>query len=204
MLNCMLLHACRFSNFVKSGMESYLLGRLKAYVPDDQIVAIGDASNGRNVDAMWMPTGKPYNCEVLKPVKDTKLKGLKSFMVYNLEPSFTGVQVPRRYKHFDWLHARLVEKFLLVPVPALPDKQISGRYQDEFLAHRQHRLQQWVSYVCRHPLLRECDVWKHFLTCTDEKRWKEGKRKAEKDELVGAAFLLSVKAPNTALHSEEL
>jgi len=50
---------------------------------------------------------------------------------------FNNIQVSRRYKHFDWLHERLVEKFAFVPVPPLPDKQIQGkimftRFKDEF------------------------------------------------------------------------
>jgi hypothetical protein len=39
---------------------------------------------------------------------------------------FNNIQVSRRYKHFDWLHERLVEKFTLIPIPPLPDKQIQG------------------------------------------------------------------------------
>jgi Phox homology (PX) domain protein len=39
---------------------------------------------------------------------------------------FNNIQVSRRYKHFDWLHERLEEKFSLIPIPPLPDKQISG------------------------------------------------------------------------------
>ena len=39
---------------------------------------------------------------------------------------FNNIQVSRRYKHFDWLHERLVEKFPCIPVPPLPDKQIQG------------------------------------------------------------------------------
>jgi hypothetical protein len=38
-----------------------------------------------------------------------------------------NIQVSRRYKHFDWLHERLVEKYTFVPIPALPDKQIQGK-----------------------------------------------------------------------------
>lgn len=52
--------------------------------------------------------------------------GLKSYIAYQLTPSFNNIQVSRRYKHFDWLHERLVEKFCIIPIPPLPDKQISG------------------------------------------------------------------------------
>jgi hypothetical protein len=44
----------------------------------------------------------------------------------SMEFQFNNIQVSRRYKHFDWLHERLVEKFTLIPVPPLPDKQIQG------------------------------------------------------------------------------
>ena len=35
-------------------------------------------------------------------------------------------------------------------------------------------------------------VWKHFITETDDRRWTEGKRKAEKDALVGISFLTTI------------
>lgn len=39
---------------------------------------------------------------------------------------FNGIQVSRRYKHFDWLLERLSAKFVLTPIPPLPEKQVSG------------------------------------------------------------------------------
>lgn len=39
----------------------------------------------------------------------------------------------------------------------------------------------------------------HFMTCTDEKRWKQGKRRAEKDEFVGASFFYAIQAPAASL-----
>ena len=84
------------------------------------------------------------------PKKESKLKGLKSFIAYQLTPSvsflydflkgdfipqlknmylqFNNIQVSRRYKHFDWLHERLVEKYTFIPIPPLPDKQIQGKH----------------------------------------------------------------------------
>ena len=40
---------------------------------------------------------------------------------------FNNIQVSRRYKHFDWPHERLVEKYTFIPIPPLPDKQIQGK-----------------------------------------------------------------------------
>lgn len=97
------------------------------------------------------------------------------------------------------MHERLVDKFCLIPVPPLPDKQISGRYEETFIEHRRVQLQEFVDWMCRHPVLSICEVWMHFLTCTDEKKWKVGKRTAEKDPLVGAAFCATVFPPERSL-----
>lgn len=42
-------------------------------------------------------------------------------------------------------------------------------------------------------------MWEHFITCTDEKRWKQGKRQAEKDELLGVNYFNAVQGPDTPL-----
>jgi hypothetical protein len=44
----------------------------------------------------------------------------------------------------------------------------------------------------------------HFLTCTDAKRWKTGKRKAEKDEVIGAAIFGVVQVPEKQLDALQL
>lgn len=190
----------RFSTFVKSGGESYILGTLKANVSEADRVRIIETEDG----VMWPPIEQPYLCMVASPKKESKLKGLKSFIAYQLTPTFNNIQVSRRYKHFDWLHERLEEKFSLIPIPPLPDKQISGRYEEQFIEHRKHQLQAFVDYVCRHPVLSRCSVWEHFITCTDEKRWKAGKRKAEKDELLGANFFLALQAPEKPINTYQL
>jgi len=185
----------RFSSFVKSGGEAYILGQTKLLVSESEKIVILETSDGIS----WPPVTKPYFCKIASPKKQNKLKGLKTFIAYQMTPTFTNIQVSRRYKHFDWLHQRLEEKFTLIPIPPLPDKQISGRYEDSFIEHRMAQLQNWVNRICRHPVLSQSEVWQHFLTCTDDKQWKIGKRKAEKDELVGASFFLAIAPPPTPL-----
>lgn len=129
------------------------------------------------------------------------MKGLKTYISYDITPSTSNVVVRRRYKHFDWLLQRLEEKFIVTPLPPLPEKQIAGRFQEDFVEHRRNLLQLWVNYITRHPILSQCDVWWHFMTCStdDMKGWKLGKRKAEKDELVGANFFFSVEVNPTSV-----
>ncbi|KAF3427703.1 hypothetical protein E2986_08916 [Frieseomelitta varia] len=186
----------KFSTLIKSGEDSFLLGMRVANVPENEKIYIEEIEGGHYG---WSSRGESYNCVVTSPKKESKLKGLKSFIVYQLTPTFNNIQVSRRYKHFDWLHERLEEKYCFIPIPPLPDKQISGRYDEQFIEHRRTQLQEFVDYVCRHPVLARSRVWEHFITCTDEKRWKAGKRQAEKDELLGVNYFYAVQCPETIL-----
>ena len=180
--------------FSKAG-DSYILGTYPVAVADNDRVFITHADTGY----FWNPNRNPYTVRVTSPKKETKLGGLKKFIAYQLTPSFNNIAVSRRYKHFDWLHERLVDKYCLIPIPPLPDKQISGRYEEQFVEHRRVQLQEFVDWVCRHPVLSLCEVWMHFLTCTDEKRWKVGKRAAERDPLVGFTYCAAIFPPEKQL-----
>uniref|UniRef100_T1J0K5 Uncharacterized protein n=1 Tax=Strigamia maritima TaxID=126957 RepID=T1J0K5_STRMM len=190
----------RFSTFVKSGGEAFILGQLKISVQESEKIYIMETTDG----IMWDQNPNPFYCVIASPKKESKLKGLKSYIAYQITPTFNNIQVSRRYKHFDWLHQRLEEKFTLIPVPPLPDKQISGRYEEQFIEHRMIQLQSWVNRITRHPVLSRSEVFKHFLVCTDEKKWKAGKRRAEKDELVGASFFMAIQTPETQLDSTSM
>lgn len=180
--------------FSKAG-DSYILGTTSVSVPPDERVYIHQASIGY----IWKPTSDIYSVVIASPKTESKLKGLKTFTAYQLTPSHTNIVVSRRYKQFDWLHERLVEKFTLIPIPPLPAKQQAGRFEEQFIEHRRSQLQEFTNYICSHPILSNCEVWKHFITCTDEKRWKAGKRKAERDALVGATFCAAISAPDKQL-----
>jgi len=206
----------RFSMFVKSGSENYILGKVNFNVPEADALTVVDHGDGKY---SWLNTKPPFSCVIASPKKEAKFKGLKSYIAYQLTPSFNNIQVSRRYKHFDWLHERVSSKFNFLPIPPLPDKQIQGfigllwllssrpgmsqgRYEEEFIEHRMNQLQSFVDRMCRHPVLAQSEVWGHFLSCTDEKRWKSGKRKAEKDPLVGGALYSAITVPDKVLDAE--
>lgn len=73
----------KFSTLIKSGEDSFLLGRV-VNVPENEKIFIEEGDGGR---CMWVPTGEAYNCVVTSPKKESKLKGLKSFIVYQLTPT---------------------------------------------------------------------------------------------------------------------
>ncbi|KAG8144875.1 putative Sorting nexin protein [Naja naja] len=130
-----------------------------------------------------------------KPTKQTKFKGIKSYISYRLTPSHSNSPVYRRYKHFDWLYNRLLHKFTVISVPHLPEKQATGRFGEDFIEKRKRRLILWMDHMTSHPALSQYEGFQHFLNCGDNKQWKMGKRRAEKDEMVGASFLLTLQIP---------
>lgn len=186
----------RLTFFAKSGGEDFILGSKTKNVPSGAFVQIIETSNN---EIMWAPSRAQYTCAITAPRKETKLKGFKTFTAYKITPSFNNIVVSRRYKHFDWLYGRLEDKFMTIPIPWLPAKQISGRFDEQFIEHRKIQLQMWINRICRHPVMAQCDVWMHFITCTDSKIWKNGKRRAEKDEFTGGSFFYTLQTPNVPL-----
>ncbi|KAM6959540.1 sorting nexin-18a [Aplochiton taeniatus] len=192
----------RFSTFVKSGGEAFVLGEAAGFVKDGDKLCVVMGQYGPE----WQENPYPFTCTIDDPTKQTKFKGMKSYISYRLTPTHTQAQVNRRYKHFDWLYTRLVEKFPVISVPHIPEKQAAGRFEEDFITKRRKGLIWWMNHMLSHPILAKCDVFQHFLTCnsTDEKAWKQGKRKAEKDELVGANFFLTISTPEQPLNLMEV
>ncbi|TKC37766.1 hypothetical protein EI555_004172 [Monodon monoceros] len=170
----------KFPGFAKPGMEQYLLAKQLAKPKEKIPIIVGDYG------PMWVYPTSTFDCVVADPRKGSKMYGLKSYIEYQLTPTNTNRSVNHRYKHFDWLYERLLVKFgSAIPIPSLPDKQVTGRFEEEFIKMRMERLQAWMTRMCRHPVISESEVFQQFLNFRDEKEWKTGKRKAEKDELVG-------------------
>lgn len=74
----------KFSTLIKSGEDSFLLGMRVANVPENEKIYIEETEGER---CRWVSRGEPYNCVVTSPKKESKLKGLKSFIVYQLTPT---------------------------------------------------------------------------------------------------------------------
>ncbi|XP_007433217.1 sorting nexin-33 [Python bivittatus] len=181
----------RFSSFVRSGVEAFILGDVPMMAKIAEAYYIDMGSKG----PQWRSNPHPLVCSVEEPTKQTKFKGIKSYISYRLTPSNGNSPVYRRYKHFDWLYNRLLHKFTIISVPHLPEKQATGRFGEDFIEKRKRRLILWMDHMTSHPALSQYEGFQHFLTCGDNKQWKMGKRRAEKDEMVGASFLLTLQIP---------
>jgi len=123
----------------------------------------------------------------------SKIGGFKKFQVYSVTPTSTNKSVLRRYKHFDWLIDRLHELYPEVAVPGLPDAKVTG-HDDAFIRDREQKLVEWSNRMASHPIISQSDVFQHFVTVSEknEKVWKNGKRKAEKDPFKGMNSYLAV------------
>ncbi|XP_062323243.1 sorting nexin-9b isoform X3 [Osmerus eperlanus] len=177
----------RFPGFSKSGPELFLLCKQLVKGKDKLPIYMGE------VGPVWAYPESQLDCVVADPKKGTKLYGLKSYIEYQVTPNTTNRPVNHRYKHFDWLYERLLDKFgSAIPIPSLPDKQVTGRFDEEFIKMRMERLQGWMIRMCRHPVVSNSDVFQLFLNYKDEKDWKTGKRKAEKDEVVGVMIFSTI------------
>ncbi|GCB70112.1 sorting nexin-18-like [Scyliorhinus torazame] len=190
----------RFSTFVKSGGEAFILGEAAGFVKDGDRICVVSGPHG----PAWQEDPYPFSCSIDEPTKQTKFKGIKSYISYRLVPNHTQISVNRRYKHFDWLYGRLVEKFPVISVPHIPEKQATGRFEEDFISKRKKGLILWMNHMTSHPVLARCDAFQHFLTCSDEKAWKQGKRKAEKDDMVGGNFFLTLSTPPAPLDLQEV
>ncbi|XP_074471996.1 sorting nexin-9b isoform X1 [Sebastes fasciatus] len=189
----------RFPGFSKSGPELYLLSKQVAKGKEKLTIYLGE------VGPVWSYPETQLDCVVADPKKGSKLYGLKSYIEYQITPNTTNRPVNHRYKHFDWLYERLLDKFgSAIPIPSLPDKQVTGRFEEEFIKMRMERLQGWMIRMCRHPVVSNSEVFQIFLTYKDEKDWKTGKRKAEKDETVGVMVFSTIESEGADLDPAEV
>lgn len=87
----------RFSKLVGGGDASYIMGAIQPpiHLPDTENITIvvrgGTGGGPMAVDVEWCrdPDDEPhgYQCVVASPKKESKLKGLKSFIAYQITPT---------------------------------------------------------------------------------------------------------------------
>ena len=60
----------------------------------------------------------------------------------------------RRYSDFEWLQSTLKQTLFCTLVPPLPDKQVIGRFNDEFIEIRRRGLQRFLDRCVEHEPIR--------------------------------------------------
>ncbi|NWS39397.1 SNX9 protein, partial [Probosciger aterrimus] len=159
----------KFPGFAKPGMEQYLLAKQLAK-PKEKIPIIVSFLRAFFVDcvvcSLWLPCHTTVSLSACEE---------KNGCLY------------RRKMHYFCLFPLVcfLARFLYSRNVTTIVQWITGRFEEEFIKMRMERLQAWMTRMCRHPVVSESEVFQQFLNFRDEKEWKTGKRKAEKDETVG-------------------
>jgi hypothetical protein len=84
------------------------------------------------------------------------------------------ITVTRRFRDFEWLHLTLKRIFpSVVVVAGLPSKWFDGLEK-----RRGGELQRYLNALCRHPLVRSCEVFMIFLYAVGGE-YEEGKSQYE-------------------------
>ncbi|KAJ2800578.1 Vacuolar protein sorting-associated protein vps5, partial [Coemansia furcata] len=113
-----------------------------------------------------------FQIHVTEPVKVSD--SLKSYIAYKIRtlsdaPMFreSEMVVRRRYRDFDWLIQELVARHPGIIVPAIPEKQSMGRFEDEFVEARRAGLESCLTRISEHPVLWCDDVFRLFIEADD-------------------------------------
>ncbi|XP_065830035.1 sorting nexin-33-like [Oscarella lobularis] len=151
----------------------------------------------------WQSAVEPLTLTVSNPQKDSKFSGIKHFIVYEVKTNVSAAPVRRRYKHFLWLHDQFTELFPGVCIPPLPEKQITGRFDVDFIRQRQQALEAFLCRVARHPLLAASHAFAYFLAASEGKDWKSAKQSVKRSlvfnrphgKFVGPIYLNDIEYP---------
>ncbi|KAJ1722375.1 Vacuolar protein sorting-associated protein vps5 [Coemansia erecta] len=133
---------------------------------------LGNPQRRRSLDPTPIAEMPEIMIQVTEPVKVSD--SLKSYIAYKVRtrsdaPMFreSDMIVRRRYRDFDWLIQELVARHPGIVVPAIPEKQSMGRFEDEFVESRRAGLESCLRRISEHPVLWCDDVFRLFLEADD-------------------------------------
>ncbi|KAJ2597085.1 Vacuolar protein sorting-associated protein vps5 [Coemansia sp. RSA 1721] len=133
---------------------------------------LGTHQRRRSLDPTPIAQIPEFSIAVTEPVKVSD--SLKSYIAYKVRtqsdaPMFrdNDMVVRRRYRDFDWLIQELVARHPGIIVPAIPEKQSMGRFEDEFVEARRSGLESCLHRISEHPVLWCDDVFRLFLEADD-------------------------------------
>ncbi|KAI8326087.1 Vps5-domain-containing protein [Martensiomyces pterosporus] len=135
-------------------------------------VYLGVHQRRRSLDPTPADQIPKFSIQIMDPVKVSD--SLKSYIAYKVKtqsdaPAFreSEMTVRRRYRDFDWLIQELIARHPGVIVPAIPEKQSMGRFEDEFVESRRAGLESCLTRISEHPILWADDVFRLFLEADD-------------------------------------
>ena len=71
--------------------------------------------------------------------------------------------VSRRFNDFFQLHTHLKQTYPGCIIPPIPEKSSIGRFESEFIQHRQYLLERFLKNCARHPIVQSDTLFNNFL-----------------------------------------
>ncbi len=81
--------------------------------------------------------------------------------------SFGNFSVMRRFSDLEWLHNQLSKLCPGCIIPALPEKQVMGKFEEEFIHGRRRAMEKFINRVTKHADLSNARVIVPFLSADD-------------------------------------
>ncbi|EGD81412.1 hypothetical protein PTSG_02134 [Salpingoeca rosetta] len=88
----------------------------------------------------------------------------KKHTTYTIFSKRRNVTCTRRYSDFEPLDALLRKRFPYRIIPQLPPKTFGGNKNKSFLQKRRKALERYLTFVCRHPVMRDDEALDVFFT----------------------------------------
>jgi len=130
---------------------------------------------------VFMPDTKAYTVSVTNP---RKVGEKNAYVAYTVKTTNNNDkrenEVTRRYSDFDWLCERLKSVYPSFVVPQIPEKTLSGNFEESLMAFRARELMRFLQRVLAHPVMAEDEAVQTFISAGDaefaaRRNRKEGK-----------------------------
>jgi len=146
---------------------------------------------------VFNPDTKAYTVSVTNP---RKVGEKNAYVAYTIKTTNHGDksyhEVDRRYSDFDWLCEHLKTAHPSCVVPQIPEKTISGNFEEGLMAFRARELTRFLQRVLAHPVMAEDEAVQTFITGTEADFAARRNRKDGKE-----SFLATLKAKAVGLAS---
>jgi sorting nexin-7/30/sorting nexin-8 len=109
-----------------------------------------------------------------KIINDSYFK--PSYVLYDIITKEFNWAVTRRYSDFIWLKEILQAIFPTEILPMLPHKQITNRFDKNFIDKRMKGLQKFLNEILKNENLKSCESLTVFLSCSDRNFFEQEMR----------------------------
>ena len=85
------------------------------------------------------------------------------YVSYVIVTPLKGFSVERRYSDFLALRQEMMKDYPGYVIPPIPAKKIAGNADPAFIQERKGELQEFLTDVLKHPLLKSYDLFLKFI-----------------------------------------